>query len=156
MKYILISSLSLALCLSAGTASANQELNTALSIIDTAPAEISEINYRKLKDNISAQKAGMIEADFIKAFGPAKKSRRGMKIWEVPMPERTSNQAEHLTIMFGTEGSNDYYISVDARGPGVGNNPRLWQSPPELQGPKVKKPKKPKKPKLGKRAESDF
>ncbi len=89
-------------------------------ILKSYSVDVKEKNYTKLSKSLSLDEAKAIDAAFSAKYGEPRVTREGLKVWEVPNLDAKRGEAEHITIMCGRE-KGGFYISVDARGPGEGN-----------------------------------
>ncbi len=80
-----------------------------------------------------------LEKALTEAYGAPHTRRSNLKLWEMPNKSARSGQAELTSVMLGQD-KDGYFVIIDRRGPGKGNNPRLLKAKPALQSPSLSAP----------------
>jgi len=63
-----------------------------------------------------------LEKKLTAKYGEPKSQRNNIRIWELKNPDLTAGQSRNITIMAGEE-KGQYFVTLDRKGPRVGNNP---------------------------------
>ena len=80
-----------------------------------------------------------LEKALTKAYGAPNTRRSRLKVWEMPNVDARNRQAKQTTVMLGQD-KTGYFVIIDRRGPGKGNNPRLLKAKPAAQSPSPSAP----------------
>lgn len=85
----------------------------------------SETNYLSAGKRLSKKDMLSLDIKLIETYGEPKKTRGGLKIWEVPNDKKGRGHAPHITIMSGVDADGSHIFVIDGRGQSQGDNPRL-------------------------------
>ncbi len=93
-----------------------------------------DIDHLHLALGQNAARWTELEKTLTEAYGAPNTRRSNLKLWEMPNRAGINGQAEQTSVMLGQD-KDGYFVIIDRRGPGKGNNPRLLKAKPAAQSP---------------------